>query len=354
MTAWDQSDSRTRELLERYQPRIYIAPDSYLPLDFYDDYLPWCRMMSSSTDEVFAKQVSSTWLKKYQFDSDKRLDYLVTPERALAFTKKDVHPTVYGRVYTDKLDDVGLVFLKYSLVYPYSGLPAENGFWKRLGSKIIGDPKAWHELDIHGAIHVVLREETMQPLGIILAQHNHHRLHLIGKTLEWPKDGHISISVAQLSNEPYLMESGGAFRLERTVGNPTEIEYLLGVTDDAPLGSGFDKVYTVEGSAKEVETQLQLLPLDDPLYVAQIAMGDEYKVFGIWKTWYMRGPPGMDFYTWPELKNLADLMAFWNVDIKDTRFFELLKADVKSFDDYDLSRVLDLQREELIGTLKTD
>lgn len=98
------------------------------------------------------------------------------------------------------------------------------------------------------------------------------------------------------------MEDDAPFRFERTVGNPMHIAYLFGATNKTPLGAGMDKVYSIKGGAKEVPTNLALLPLDDPLYRAWIPLGNIEKIWGFWETWYRRGPPGIDFYTLGEIK----------------------------------------------------
>ena len=40
---------------------------------------------------------------------------------------------------------------------------------------------------------------------------------------------------------------------------------------------------------------MKLLPLDDPLYVANILLGDRKRLTELWKSWYIAGPPGIDF-----------------------------------------------------------
>ena len=268
-----------------------------------------------------------------------------------------MHPEIYGRIYSDNLISgdlkIPLIFLKYSPVFPYSGLPAGIRGIKRLGSYLVGNPHGWHELDIHGAIHIVLDGYTHQPLVVLLAQHNHHRIYLAGKDFKWPDDNRISISFSQYSNEPYLLKDHSLYRLERTVGNPMNIAYLFGVTDKAPLGAGLDKIFSKKGGAREVSSKLVLLPLTDPLYKAWIPLGNIEKIWGIWKTWYRRGPPGIDFYTIGSLKNLADLTAFWFIDPNDQLFFTLLEENFRSFDDYDLTEVLIHQRHRLAKALTT-
>ncbi len=352
MTSWHQHEPATRTLLERYQPRIFTAPDSYLPISFYKDYLPRCVVRNRKIPrKVTHRNVNSGLLKKIQFDRNSFLDYQISAQVARQFALENVHPEIYGRIYADALPNdtnpINLLFLKYSLVFPYSGLPKNIGRLKKLGSHLIGDPLSWHELDIHGAIHIILNANTHRPIGVLLAQHNHHRVYLAGKDFTWPIDNRVSISFSQYSNEPYLMENDAPFRLERTVGNPMHIAYLFGATDKAPLGAGMDKVYSIIGGAKEVTTTLVLLPLDDPLYTAWIPLGNIEKIWGFWETWYRRGPPGIDFYTLGEIKNLADLTAFWYIDPNDEHFFSLLQESFNDFDNYDLSSALKHQRQRL-------
>jgi len=358
MENWSQESPNTLQLLKKFRPRIFVAPKSYIPISFYQDYLLQCVVRQRKKRRtIHYQQVSRPLLQDIQFSPSLYLDYRVSVKVARRFDVKDVHPEIYGRIYTDVLPtsslNIPLIFLKYSLIFPYSGLPTKTGRLKRLGSHLIGDPHGWHELDIHGAIHIILEGNTHKPLGVLLAQHNHHRIYLAGKDFKWPDDNRVSISFSQYSNEPYLMENNAPYRLERTVGNPMHIAYLFGVTDKAPLGAGLDKIFSKKGGAKEVPVELVLLPLNDPLYTAWIPMGNIEKIWGLWKTWYRRGPPGIDFYTMGSLKNLADLTAFWFIDPKDQRFFALLEENFRDFEDYDLIPVLIHQRQRLATALMT-
>ncbi|MBW2250372.1 MAG: hypothetical protein JRF60_07000 [Deltaproteobacteria bacterium] len=358
MENWPQDSESTLRLLEKFRPRIFVAPKSYLPISFYQDYLLQCVVRQRKNPRTPQyQQVSRPLLQDIQFNPGTYLDYRVSAKAARRFDIKDVHPEIYGRIYTDVLSTdnlkTSLIFLKYSLIFPYSGLPSKIGRLKRLSSHLIGDPQGWHELDIHGAIHIILGGNTHQPLGVLLAQHNHHRIYLVGKDFKWPDDNRVSISFSQYSNEPYLMKDNAPYRLERTVGNPMHIAYLFGVTDKAPLGAGWDKIFSKKGGAREMPVELVLLPLNDPLYTAWIPMGNIDKIWGLWETWYRRGPPGIDFYTMGSLKNLADLTAFWFIDPKDQRFFALLEENFHNFEEYDLIPVLIHQRQRLATALMT-
>jgi len=356
MEIWPQESPNTLQLLEKFRPRIFVAPKSYIPISFYQDYLLQCvvRQRKNSRTARY-QQVSRPLLQDIQFSPSLYLDYSVSAKAARRFDVKDVHPEIYGRIYKDALStdklNIPLIFMKYSLIFPYSGLPTKIGPLKRLGSHLIGDPNGWHELDIHGAIHIIIEGNTHKPLGVLLAQHNHHRIYLVGKDFKWPDDNRVSISFSQYSNEPYLMKDNAPYRLERTVGNPMHIAYLFGVTDKAPLGAGSDKIFSKKGGAREVPVELVLLPLNDPLYTAWIPMGNIEEIWGLWETWYRRGPPGIDFYTMGSLKNLADLTAFWFIDSKDQRLFALLEENFRNFYDYDLTPVLIHQRQRLATAL---
>ena len=129
------------------------------------------------------------------------------------------------------------------------------------------------------------------------------------------------------------------------------IAYLFAATDKAPLGGGMDKVFSKKGGAKNVPTELVLLPLDDPLYTAWIPLGNIEKIWGFWETWYRRGPPGIDFYTLGALKNLADLSAFWFIDPTDKDFFRLVEKDFDDLENYDLVPALAHQRKRLATSL---
>ena len=344
MQEWQVGHPQLRSLLIRYKPRIFIAPGSYTPMNFYQDYLPNCRIRCKDKSKPDYGETTVEILRKIQFDTDYYLDFQIPPNDSLALTQFEISPTCYGRAYSDEFQSKGkitpLLFLKYSLVFPYSGLPAKLGILKNWGANLLGDPKAWHELDIHGAIHIILNGTDLKPLGILLAQHNHHRTFLVPSDFSWPEDDRVPIAIAKFSNEPYLMSADRPSSFERTVGNPFDLAYLLGRTNRAPIGSGFDKVLGPKEGAIEVDPKLEILENDDPLYTAWIHLGNRGKMLGVFSSWYKNGPPGMNYYTFPELKDLANLSAFSKFDPNDDGFFSLLGENMKSFDEYDILPLL--------------
>lgn len=355
MVDWNQEDEQTKKLLEKFKPKIYVSENSYMPMDFYGEYLRDSLLVKDGKNlELDSMDITSNKIKKYEKDSSYYIDYQI-PYKEILDGKHEFNSKVYGRIYEDYLvfdnKETPLLFLKYNLVYPYSGLPQKVGFIKGFASKLIGNPKAWHELDIHGAIHVVLNKNTEEPIGVVLAQHNHHQVLLNEIDFVWPKDNRIVISISELSNEPYLIYDGKEKRLERTVGNPMDIRYLRYRTDSIPITGGLDLIPgTGEGTIK-VDSELIQLEPNDPLYTTEMLLGERKKLFGLFNLFYLNGPPGMDYYTFPEMKNLADLMAFWYIDNNDEEFFELFEKNMKSFSEMNIKPVLSHQKKRLINIL---
>lgn len=356
MISLEQSDPGVKDLLERYKPRVFIDKESYFPQDFYKDYVPNTHLYTSGRiDSRISQEVNTQDLWEHIYDSEYYIDYQIEPKALLNINSEGYTTTIYGRAYESTLQSdstsVDLIFLKYTLVFPYSGLPAETSWWKLASSNIIGDPIAWHELDIHGAMHVVIEASTMQPVGIILGQHNHHKVHVVGEDLVWPEDGHVKIAFSKFSNEPYLADESGLARIERTVGNPMEMEFLLGLTDEEPFTAGYDYIPGINDNTVEIGLDLVQLSPEDPLYRATMGLGDRKKILGLFRTFYLDGPPGVDFYTLPDMLDLAELMAFWDIDVKDQQYLEVYNSSELSFMNFDISAIQAHQRPKLIKKL---
>lgn len=356
MTNISQDDEHLKQLLEEFKPQIYVHEDSYYPLDFYEDYVSNASLYSS---ELMVKRlkdsISSEDLQEYASSSDYFVDYEVDHMSLLDLKSDSVSAPIYGRGYRSTLSndsgELDLIFLKYTLAFPYSGLPADTSKLKLFGSNIIGDSLNWHELDIHGAIHIVLKADNYEPVGIILAQHNHHFVQLVNEEFIWPENNRVKIAIAKYSNEPYLVLNENDSRSERVVGNPMNYEFLFGLTDKVPLTGGYDYIPNIAKESILVEVNVKQLPLDDPLYKAGMKLGDEKRVLGLYKTYFMDGPPGADLYTMPATIDLVDLMAFWNVDLDDQEYLDLLSTSKLSFMDMEVDDLLSYQREKLFITL---
>ena len=159
-------------------------------------------------------------------------------------------------------------------------------WYKNFGTALIGDREVWHELDIHGAIQILISKKTGIPEILLLAQHNHFRSYAINKDILLPKDNRIEICIAERSNEPYPCAAEN--KLFRTVGNPNKIEFVLG--GKAPFfDGGYDSVKAKQNSVEQ-KLQLKFLPSRDPLYTSWIALGDKKKIFGIIPSFFRDAP----------------------------------------------------------------
>ena len=128
-----------------------------------------------------------------------------------------------------------------------------------------------------------------------------------------------------LDNEPHLISPNGRQRWAPAAGDPSQVEFILGLTDKVPLTSGRDLVPGPRDGAVEIHPALELLEHDDPLYTARMHLGERRTLWG-WgfiPLFFMFGPPGIDFFTYPELRNLSDYMAFWNIDPNDDELLTL-------------------------------
>jgi hypothetical protein len=129
-----------------------VDPESYHPVGFYRDYLP-NTVLESRNGNVLVENPRRSDLRQYDERDNLHLNFQRSVERVLEESPRELVP-VYGIVYANTQtyagESVPLLFLKYSAAFPYSGLPAGNGWWKRAGARLLGDPWARHELDTHG------------------------------------------------------------------------------------------------------------------------------------------------------------------------------------------------------------
>ena len=195
-------NKNSKKLLEKYKPRIFIYKGSYKPINFYKDSLP-NTILKNKEKKIIKNNPNKEDLEKYYKNEEYYLDLQIDSKKYLN-DKIEVQSKIYGRIYIDKIGDKYYLFLKYNMVFPYNGLPASTSKFKLAISSIIGNKKAWHELDIHGAYRLIIDEETMEAVGILLNQHNYHHSFVLGKDFILPDNGKIKLAISKYSNEPYL------------------------------------------------------------------------------------------------------------------------------------------------------
>jgi hypothetical protein len=200
-----------------------------------------------------------------------------------------------------------LTFLKYNLIFAISGLPAQLSQGSRALLWISGMTREdWHELDNFVAIHIVL-DEDKQLVAVILAQHNHHRTYMVERDIREPSDSRLIFDVALRSNEVYTGSKASESVSHRVVRWSLYLDYLLS-GEDPPWLRGNDMTYGVNAGGREINYGLVALSPCDPLYTAEILLGEPRPFWGIYLG--RDGPPGSDYYNVPELLPMGNLLKF--------------------------------------------
>ena len=317
-----------KKLLSKYRPRLILPPGGRYPIDFYEEYIPYTVMRRFPETTIVVDKVTPEILAAFQEDKKVYLDFQFDRYRKAGLdrrvgnsnqlnSKKRKLPVVYGRFYQERVDfpdekgkfhSRDFTFLKYNVVFAFSGLPAiifPEGFETLL--IIIGlGPDNWHELDNFVAIHVVL-DEREKPVAVILAQHNHHRTFLIGKEIFFPSNGRMIFDIALRSNEIYPASDNEDPVKHRVIQWSLYFKYLLS-GEDPPFFKGFDVTYGIKAGGVEMPYKLAFLSPCDPLYTAKIMLGEPRPFMGRYIG--RDGPPGSDYYTIPSLLPLGNLLKF--------------------------------------------
>jgi hypothetical protein len=334
-----------KNLLERFRPRIFRAPGGRVPVDFYGFYLP-NTVVRDESGKVVRKSPTRAFLKKIERRAGWYLDYEGPDSPCEDEECRGYVGTGYGRVYRERarfrtasgMRELPVIILKYNFAFTYSGLPAETGWLKEAIAGIVMDPSRVHELDIHGAVQIVLSEKE-RPLVLLLAQHNYFRSYVFGVDIPaMPRDNRYQVCFALRSNEPYPCPPGKGPVRRRTVGNPVNMAHVIDGRG-RPLLSGMDVVYGPGAGAEEVSYTLRFLPTRAPLYVSWIPLGNRERGLRF-LNFYRTGPPGMDLNTWPELKKYSDIMQFWYLRDGSSEDADLMQGAFRSFTDVDFEKVL--------------
>ncbi len=301
-----------QRLLDRFRPRVVVAPGSHWPIDFYRDYLPHTVLRDADRrGKILSRRVTRKTLREAEkWGSHLYLDLIRVPD----LRREGKKPTVYGRVYHEEVSFRDgrnpkrvrhWTFLKYNVVFAQSGLPVGLPRVYDWALRLVGlSPEDWHELDNFCAAHIVL-DENQNPIAVLLAQHNHHRTYLVGRDLFLPKDGRMVFCAAKRSNELYPDRGEAHPVFHRTIPSPLYLDYLLS-GENGPWLTAKDLTYGLKAGGEEVDYKLGFLDPCDPFYTSRLMLG-EYRPFWGFNLW-RNGPPGADYYTLPPLLPLGNLL----------------------------------------------
>ncbi len=349
----DYPSDEDQALLERFKPRIYIAPDGAEPIDFYTDYLPYTVVRrANERDRVQERAPNRERLKEFVYDPEFYLEYAGAPD------VKPSYPTAYGRVTRETVNLTAhslittrnFTFLKYHYIFLYGGLPSRLSEFKEKIARFIGDPSTWRELE-YSSVYVILDEEE-RPLAIMLQQYDYFRTYIVSeKEWKWPEDGKAEIAFSLRSNQPYKLPEGDYPSLEFAALDFKEIPYIIGQGKE-PLLAGKDLVYPVAAGATEVDYRLEYLPEFDPLYISRIPLGRRVYFLNRFENSLRRGSVGIDFCTWPQLVDLGNVMQFWYLVEDNNDQADFMREHMRRFFEIDFEVILALNAEVFGQTLK--
>lgn len=318
------STQQDLSLLKKFRPRLFIAPNSNPPIDFYKDYIAHADLYHFSARTQIVRGITKAKLNQIH-----RVPGYYLVHRAEKM--QQVTPTAYGRVYVEnvrfmdavgKVQEMKLKFLKYSFTFAASGLPEKLPYGANTFLSIFGlSPDDWHQLDHYTAVTMVLNDAD-QAIAVLLAQHNHHRSYLVGKHVVLGPNGQISLDVAKRSNELYLSSNDNEVKSHRVIRWGLYRKYLIS-GKDAPFFKAWDRTYGPNAGGQELNYDLSVLSPCDPFYQAKIFLGEPRPLLGFYIG--RDGPPGADYYTLPKLLPLSKLLKF-------SYFHEGQKDDITALD----------------------
>ena len=305
-----------KDLAVRYMPRIWVHPESWQPIDF-DDYLANSRLVRASDRKVLIAAPSVDDMTALDYEEQCAV-YLETDE----ITPHNPAP-IYIQVFHDKdpADATNRwIYIKYNLVFDWSGLAAKVSWLSRLGAWLSGgELDRWHRLDIHLA--AILAFDTDQELRMLtLAQHNHQQTFLAG--IDFPQNQKPMLVAATRSNELYLDDGGTSPSAHRVVPFFTDVAYLID-PNEKPVFWAIDITYGRNAGGKEIQLKPVFLEPGHPLADFAGLLAPPRRLFGIYIG--RDGPPGYNYYALPAYIPLIDFaaMGYWRAG--DTQLLQQLK-----------------------------
>jgi hypothetical protein len=310
-----------KALARRYMPRLWVHPQSWHPIAF-EDYLDRSRLIRKFDGQVVRVRPSIHSLYALDF-ANQCATYLESEE-----IKPQVPAPVYIQVYWDQNPAIASetwTYIKYNLVFDWSGLAKKISWYSRLGVLLSGgNPDRWHRLDIHTA--AILAFDSNHRLRLVtLAQHNHQHTYLAGVDL--PGNGRPMLVAALRSNELYLDQGETLPVSHRVVPFFNKVAYLID-PDKKPFLWAEDITFGRQAGGKEIPLKPVFIVPGHPLadYAGLLAPADRF--LGLYTG--RDGPPGYNYYAPPPYIPLVNFaaMGYWQAGDR-----ELLKEITPFIDD---------------------
>lgn len=319
-------DAADRTLLQRYRPRLYMAPGLEPPIRFYEDYIAQGRLLARD-GKILATAVTPEVLNRHREDPYVVFEHIPAD--------KPTRSEMFGRVDRETFDLGGksrsFTFLTWNATFRTSGIAEGISIWKGLVLGTAGDLIDWHQLDHYTAVTLAL-DENQRPVAVMFQQHNYRRTYVIGTDIDWPEDDRIGVDVAARSNEFYPHRPKRTIRRAASFLSPDTVDYLV-TGRNGPFRIADD----ITDPAIEVSYDLRFLPQTDAFYTFKGFLGEKRLLPG------RSGPPGADYNTLPANKPLhRQMIAFhWRDGDEDyVRWFMEPDRGLKKLSDR-FARIID-------------
>jgi len=332
-----------RRWANRYLPRLWVHPDSWQPIDF-EDYLAKATLVSKEGGRTLLSRPTATQISSLSHE-----------EQCNAYMKADevapVRPApVYVQVFRDdnpSAPDDSWIFIKYNLVFDWSGLAEKISFLSRIGAYISGgELDKWHRLDVHTAAIVAVDIEGDLRL-LTIAQHNTQQTYLPG--VDFPPGRPPMLVAAKRSNELYLDNGESSPVSHRVVPFFDDIAYLID-PKQKPLFWAIDMTYGRNAGGNEVPLRTVFLEPHHPLADFAGLLAPPKRFFG----YYIGrdGPPGYNYYAPPAYLSMTNFaaMGYWREG--DVELLEQVSPYINNEKGSDWSAVVNIMRGRLADAVR--
>ncbi len=300
----------TIALARRFMPRLWVHPNSWQPIAF-EDYLAQARVVRNRDGRVVMQRPAWRALADLS-DNEQCRVHLDAPE----VTAHNPAP-LYIQVFWDESPANPAeqwTYIKYNLVFDWSGLAAEISWLSRIGAFLSGGRlNRWHRLDIHLA--AILAFDRAQRLRLLtLAQHNHQQTFLPGR--DFPADSAPYLAAAFRSNELYLDGGQAVPVYHRVVPFFNDVAFLIDAKRKPRLWAR-DVTYGRNAGGKEVNLRPVFIEPGHPLANFAGLLAPPRRILGIYIG--RDGPPGYNYYAPPAYIPLVNFaaMGYWRSGDKD-------------------------------------
>jgi hypothetical protein len=334
-----------KALARRFMPRLWVHPPSGQPIAF-EDYLARSRVVRNSDDHVIMQHPTWRYLADLSGEEQCRV-HLDAPE----VTPRNPAP-LYIQAFWDESPANPAeqwTYIKYNLVFDWSGLAAEISWLSRFGAFLSGGQvNRWHRLDIHLA--AVMAFDGAQRLRLLtLAQHNHQQTFLPGR--DFPSDTAPHLAAAFRSNELYLDSGQTVPVYHRVVPFFNDVAFLIDA-ERKPRFWARDVTYGRNAGGQEVNLRPVFIEPGHPLANFAGLLAPPRRLMGI--NIGRDGPPGYNYYAPPAYIPLVNFaaMGYWRSGDKD--LLHQLEPLIKNSDPMhgtDWQNMVDLMRSRLAKAL---